>query len=297
MWQVASQSSSSPGCVWTLTQIWFDMVPEGTNRAASLPSKAATRSCRRWTVGSSSKTSSATSAAWMAARMAAVGRVTVSLRRSIRESADMAILIGSQGLEVRSQSPSASEGVADSLAGARALTSDPLLVAVLQIPTILDLLQKDLARRQQFQGSGGAALSGGPLAVLGEAAEFAHLGRIVAKVLVGRLHQTLEGERGLGVVRQAGRHLRLEDFQLRLHERRVGEVRQQVIHAPIRQRLDDGVEGLLRSFLRVFVEIRLNVEVHDRLALAGGLGGRAGQHGQAEQGSAQDTHAKPPGCT
>src|SRR5438034_331651 len=83
MWQLTSQSSSSPGCVWVLTAVWFDIVPEGTNSAASLPSRAATRSSRRLTVGSSWKTSSPTSAACMAARMAGVGRVTVSLRRSM----------------------------------------------------------------------------------------------------------------------------------------------------------------------------------------------------------------------
>src|SRR5262249_9049801 len=83
MWQFASQINSSPGCVWTLMPIWLDIVPDGTNRAASLPSSAATRSSKRLTVGSSRATSSPTSAACMAARMAGVGRVTVSLRRSI----------------------------------------------------------------------------------------------------------------------------------------------------------------------------------------------------------------------
>ena len=65
--------NSSPGWQWTRTPIWFDIVPEGTNRAASLPSRSAIRSCKAWTVGSSSKTSSPTSAAAMAARMAARG--------------------------------------------------------------------------------------------------------------------------------------------------------------------------------------------------------------------------------
>src|SRR5262245_59253488 len=83
MWQRASHSNSSPGCVWTLTQIWLDMVPDGTNRAASFPSKAATRSWRRRTVGSSPKTSSPNSAARIASYMPGVGRVTVSLRRSM----------------------------------------------------------------------------------------------------------------------------------------------------------------------------------------------------------------------
>ena len=60
----------------------FAMVPEGTNRAASLPSISARRRCRRFTVGSSPKTLSPTSAAAMQALMPGVGRVTVSLRKS-----------------------------------------------------------------------------------------------------------------------------------------------------------------------------------------------------------------------
>ena len=51
--------------------------------AASLPNCAAMRSCRALTVGSSPKTSSPNWAVAMAASMAGVGRVTVSLRRSI----------------------------------------------------------------------------------------------------------------------------------------------------------------------------------------------------------------------
>src|SRR5579875_927877 len=66
------------------------MVPDGTNRAASLPSSPAMRSSKRLTVGSSPKTSSPTSAVCMAARIAGVGRVTVSLRRSMNGS-DMRI--------------------------------------------------------------------------------------------------------------------------------------------------------------------------------------------------------------
>jgi hypothetical protein len=59
------------------------IVPDGMKRAASLPSISAMRSCKAFTVGSSPKTSSPTSAAAMAARIAGVGRVTVSLRRSM----------------------------------------------------------------------------------------------------------------------------------------------------------------------------------------------------------------------
>src|SRR5581483_8408972 len=61
---------------------WLPMVPEATKSAASLPNRSAARASRRFTVGSSSKTSSPTSAAAIAARMAGVGVVTVSERRS-----------------------------------------------------------------------------------------------------------------------------------------------------------------------------------------------------------------------
>src|SRR5258705_8225461 len=62
------------------------MVPDGTKSAASLAKSAAQVASSRFTVGSSPKTSSPTSAAWMAARIAGVGRVTVSLRKSITGS-------------------------------------------------------------------------------------------------------------------------------------------------------------------------------------------------------------------
>ena len=61
-------------------------MPLATNRPASLPRSSAARSSRAITVGSSPKTSSPTSASAMARRIAAVGRVTVSLRRSIGRS-------------------------------------------------------------------------------------------------------------------------------------------------------------------------------------------------------------------
>src|SRR5690606_16424711 len=63
--------------------IWFPIVPVGTKRAASCPRSSAANSCKRWTVGSSPKTSSPTSAVDIARRIAEVGWVTVSLRRSI----------------------------------------------------------------------------------------------------------------------------------------------------------------------------------------------------------------------
>src|SRR5262249_247338 len=60
----------------------FPMQPLGTKIAASLPKIFAARFSRRFTLGSSRYTSSPTSASAIARRMAAVGRVTVSLRRS-----------------------------------------------------------------------------------------------------------------------------------------------------------------------------------------------------------------------
>ncbi len=82
MWQPASQIISSPARQCTRTPTRFDMVPEGTYKAASLPSISATRSCSRLTVGSSPKTSSPTSASAIAERIGSVGLVTVSLRKS-----------------------------------------------------------------------------------------------------------------------------------------------------------------------------------------------------------------------
>src|SRR3979490_553469 len=54
------------------------MVPEGRNTAASWPSRSATRSHNRLTVGSSPICSSPTSARAIASRIAGVGRVCVS---------------------------------------------------------------------------------------------------------------------------------------------------------------------------------------------------------------------------
>ena len=61
------------------------IVPEATNSPASLPSSSAARSSSALTVGSSPQTSSPTSAAAIARRIAAVGFVTVSERRSMRD--------------------------------------------------------------------------------------------------------------------------------------------------------------------------------------------------------------------
>src|SRR5436853_3453632 len=59
------------------------MVPEGMKIAASLPSSSAVNSCSSSTVGSMSMHSSPTMQLAIASRMAGVGRVTVSLRRSM----------------------------------------------------------------------------------------------------------------------------------------------------------------------------------------------------------------------
>ena len=76
----ASATSSAGG--WTRSATWLPSVPEDTQSPAGLPSSAATSSCRRLTDGSSPYQSSPTSALAMACRMPAVGRVTVSERRS-----------------------------------------------------------------------------------------------------------------------------------------------------------------------------------------------------------------------
>src|SRR5215210_1096306 len=83
MWEPSCSRTSSPLFVLTWTPIWLVIVPEGAYRAACLPSKSATYSSSRCTVGSSSKTSSPTGASSIARRISSVGRVTVSLRRSI----------------------------------------------------------------------------------------------------------------------------------------------------------------------------------------------------------------------
>src|SRR5215213_9181995 len=83
MWAPSCRSTSSPLFVFTWTPTWLVIVPEGAYRAASLPSRSATYSSNRFTVGSSPKTSSPTGASSIARRIPSVGRVTVSLRRSI----------------------------------------------------------------------------------------------------------------------------------------------------------------------------------------------------------------------
>src|SRR6266403_5827003 len=75
---------SSPGRQWTSVAATLHMVPDGMNTAACLPSKSATRSHSKFTVGSSPICSSPTSARAIASRMAGVGRVWVSDNRLMR---------------------------------------------------------------------------------------------------------------------------------------------------------------------------------------------------------------------
>src|SRR5690554_2598315 len=62
------------------------MVPLGRNKAASLPSRSATRAVNALTLGSSPSCSSPTGACAMACRIAWQGRVEVSLTRSTRRA-------------------------------------------------------------------------------------------------------------------------------------------------------------------------------------------------------------------
>src|SRR5437588_3132532 len=71
-----------PGVVRSRRATWFPIVPDGTNSAASFPTRSAKASWRALTVGSSPYTSSPTSASAMARRISGVGWVTVSERRS-----------------------------------------------------------------------------------------------------------------------------------------------------------------------------------------------------------------------
>src|SRR5688572_2993572 len=74
--------ASSPRWQWLMSAARFDCVPEGKSSAASKPKSSAARACRRFTLGSSPKTSSPSSASIIARRMPGEGRVTVSERRS-----------------------------------------------------------------------------------------------------------------------------------------------------------------------------------------------------------------------
>src|SRR4029079_1594864 len=81
----------SPGRVSTRNATWLAIVPDGSQRDASLPNNPATCCCRRFTVGASPYWSSPTGGAAIAARIASVRRVTVSERRSIGLGSVMAL--------------------------------------------------------------------------------------------------------------------------------------------------------------------------------------------------------------
>jgi hypothetical protein len=83
MWDWSSTMISSPGRVWTRIATRLHIVPEGMNTPASCPSRSATRAQSARVVGSESDCSSPTSARAMASRIPGVGRVWVSLNRSI----------------------------------------------------------------------------------------------------------------------------------------------------------------------------------------------------------------------
>ncbi|CAM2195470.1 protein of unknown function [Paraburkholderia kururiensis] len=74
---------SSPRAQCAINAARLLCVPLGKKSPASLPARSAMVSCRRCTVGSSPHTSSPTSARIIAAFMPSLGRVTVSLRKSI----------------------------------------------------------------------------------------------------------------------------------------------------------------------------------------------------------------------
>jgi hypothetical protein len=80
--------TSSPRAQWLIRAARLLWVPEGKNRPAALPARAAVMASRALTVGSSPQTSSPTGARVIAASMAGEGRVTVSLRRSTKPSAE-----------------------------------------------------------------------------------------------------------------------------------------------------------------------------------------------------------------
>src|SRR5262245_38819663 len=84
MCESRSRTTSWPECVCASTDRRLPIVPELTNSALSVPTRAAAIASRRLTVGSSSHTSSPTSARAMASRISGVGWVMVSERRSTK---------------------------------------------------------------------------------------------------------------------------------------------------------------------------------------------------------------------
>src|SRR5687767_12351606 len=99
MCESRSSTISWPARVCATTEIRFPIVPEGTNRPASLPSRAAAIASRRCTVGSSPHTSSPTSARAMASRISGVGSVSVSERRSTMSCTGLLLALRPQALD------------------------------------------------------------------------------------------------------------------------------------------------------------------------------------------------------
>src|SRR5262245_24079032 len=99
MCESRSSTTSWPACVCATTDTRLPMVPEATNTAASLPSRAAAIASRRWTVGSSPQTSSPTSARAMASRISGVGSVSVSERRSTTSCTGALLPLGRHGAQ------------------------------------------------------------------------------------------------------------------------------------------------------------------------------------------------------
>src|SRR5262249_43662161 len=235
------------------------MVPDGTNKAASLPRRAATRSWSRWTVGSSSKTSSPTSAACMAARMPGVGRVTVSLRKS---------MVVSGMSRPRGDAYATGHGFPSFLVRRR-------LHPVLQEPAVADLAQEDLPVLDVLQLDRGGRLAVLPFALLEEAAEILHGAWVARQLPRGFLNQFLEAAT---VVLDAP-----------VDECRVGEVGQQVVDPFVVERLNHRGEGVLRRRLRGPFGQGQDVVALRRFRFL--RQGRASPHHRDPQDSGQ-THAK-----
>src|SRR5262249_2625153 len=187
------------------------MVPDGTNKAASLPRRAATRSWSRWTVGSSSKTSSPTSAACMAARMAGVGLVTVSLRRSIRLSAMRCPRYG---------------------VGRLLLFCRGRLLTGFEEPAAVQLAQIDPAVRHVLELGRSRGIAGLPSAFQQEALKLLDTGPVVRQLASRLCNHVLEF---------AAMHL----LHALIHPLRIRELGQQIVDLAGLNRLEDRREGLL----------------------------------------------------
>src|SRR5262245_57116066 len=288
MWQLVSQSSSSPGWVCALTPIWLDIVPDGTNRAASLPSNCATRSSRRLTVGSSPNTSSPSSAAFMAARIPAVGRLTVPLRRSIRS------------VMVSPPEPTVSRPAWMVNARVGLLLFLLVLVGflivllllgwlvggvlfVFEIPPAVDLPKEDFLP-EVFQLGRRRGLADVPIAFLGKAGEILDQLGIVGELVLDDADQGFK----LATVDLA---------DLVVNEFRVGELGQEVIDAALVEGLDHRGERQPSRVLREGVGVVIDV-------VAGGFDLPRGHHpacdnqqGRDQQAHMQSSWAGERGCS